>query len=180
MAKAKVYTRTGDKGQTSLIGGKRVSKASARLEAYGTMDELSSYLGLLQTYTDDDSIKLFLENIQRTLFQVCASLATAEKEGEAPRPLAAELVTEMEAEIDRMEGELPPLRSFILTGGCRAAALAQVCRTICRRGERRIISLQEEEMVDSVLLSYVNRLSDYLFVLGRKLNFLAQVPEKLL
>lgn len=185
MAKAKIYTHTGDQGQTSLVGGQRVSKASVRLEAYGTVDELSSSLGLLATYLTDEADVSQIESLQQSLFYVAASLATpslpdnsdAETLRQA-RGLDLSLVENLEAEIDRISEMLPPLRSFILPGGVRGAAVAHVCRTICRRAERHIIALSETAPVDPVLLSFVNRISDYLFVLARKLNFSEGQCEK--
>ena len=178
--KSPVYTRTGDAGQTSLIGGTRVSKTDLRLEAYGTVDELNAQLGLLLTYlTDADKaaadrtadVQLLL-GVQSCLFTVGAALAT-DSTKMAPRPTAIvtpEMVSELEQAIDRIDSQLPPLRLFILPGGGRAAAVAHVCRTVCRRAERRILALAEQADVAPELLAYVNRLSDYLFVLSRKLN----------
>jgi cob(I)alamin adenosyltransferase len=176
MSKAKIYTRTGDEGQTSLIGGKRVSKCSLRLEAYGAVDELNSTLGVLISYLKLPEDVAFLENIQRMLFRIGAILAS-ENTAEMP-PLDEDCVKTLEQEIDRVEGVLPPLRSFILPNGGRAACWAHICRTVCRRAERRIISLNSEAQIDGVLLCYVNRLSDYLFILARKLNFLEDFEEK--
>ena len=181
--KSNVYTRTGDAGQTSLIGGTRVSKTDLRLEAYGTVDELNAQLGLLHTYladpTADESVAAaravdaaLLLRVQSDLFSVGASLAT-DTSKLPPRPTAIitpEMVSELEQAIDRIDSQLPPLRLFILPGGGRAAAVAHVCRTVCRRAERRILALAQQSEVAPELLAYVNRLSDYLFVLSRKLN----------
>lgn len=181
--KSNVYTRTGDAGQTSLIGGTRVSKTDLRLEAYGTVDELNAQLGLLHTYladpTADESVAAtravdaaLLLRVQSDLFSVGASLAT-DTSKLPPRPTAIitpEMVSELEQAIDRIDSQLPPLRLFILPGGGRTAAVAHVCRTVCRRAERRILALAEQADVAPELLAYVNRLSDYLFVLSRKLN----------
>ncbi|MGN0257852.1 MAG: cob(I)yrinic acid a,c-diamide adenosyltransferase [Bacteroides sp.] len=178
--KSPVYTRTGDAGQTSLIGGTRVSKTDLRLEAYGTVDELNAQLGLLLTYlTDADKaaadrtadVQLLL-GVQSCLFTVGAALAT-DSTKMASRPTAIvtpEMVSELEQAIDRIDSQLPPLRLFILPGGGRAAAVAHVCRTVCRRAERRILALAQQSEVAPELLAYVNRLSDYLFVLSRKFN----------
>ena len=178
--KSPVYTRTGDAGQTSLIGGTRVSKTDLRLEAYGTVDALNAQLGLLLTYlTDADKaaadrtadVQLLL-GVQSCLFTVGAALAT-DSTKMASRPTAIvtpEMVSELEQAIDRIDSQLPPLRLFILPGGGRAAAVAHVCRTVCRRAERRILALAQQSEVAPELLAYVNRLSDYLFVLSRKLN----------
>ncbi len=181
MKLTKIYTRTGDAGDTSLVGGVRVPKDSARLEAYGTMDELSSHLGLLDALVDDADIKAQLERIQNTLFNVCTYLATDTTQ--TPIYPSAQLpegsTAFLEQQIDAMNESLPTLDSFVLPGGCQAAAQCHVCRTVCRRAERRIVSigkLDDEQGAD--VLKYVNRLSDYLFVLARKLNFINHTPEK--
>lgn len=174
---AKIYTHTGDKGQTSLVGGKRVSKIHPRLEAYGTVDELSSQLGLLAAMTDDEHHRTFLTDIQNTLFHLSAILATEPESKWQPAPLSADLITSMESEIDAIQELLPPFRAFIIPGGCQAAAQAHVCRTVCRRAERRILAMTESVDVDSAVLEYMNRLSDYLFILARRLNQQAGVEE---
>ncbi len=169
----KIYTRTGDQGQTSLVGGQRVSKTCARLESYGTIDELCSQIGLLITYCKSEHDIQFLTNIQGELFVVGGYLATdnTQKEVRPGNIVTEEMVCALEQEIDAINTTLPPFRCFILPGGCRAAALCHVCRTVCRRAERRILALVEEGAeVDAQVISYVNRLSDYLFVLARKLN----------
>ena len=181
--KSPVYTRTGDAGQTSLIGGTRVSKTDLRLEAYGTVDELNAQLGLLLTYlaspAADESVAEartadaeLLLRVQSCLFSVGAALAT--DTSKLPlRPTAIvtpEMVSELEQAIDRIDSQLPPLRLFILPGGGRTAAVAHVCRTVCRRAERRILALAEQAEIAPELLAYVNRLSDYVFVLLIELN----------
>ena len=169
----KIYTRTGDQGKTSLVGGQRVSKTCARLESYGTIDELCSQIGLLITYCTNEHDIQFLTDIQGQLFVVGGYLATDNSQQDV-RPgniVTEEMVIDLEQEIDAINATLPPFRSFILPGGCRAAAVCHVCRTVCRRAERRILCLVEEGAeVDAQVISYVNRLSDYLFVLARKLN----------
>ncbi len=169
----KIYTRTGDQGQTSLVGGQRVSKTCARLESYGTIDELCSQIGLLITYCTDDHDLQSLTQVQNTLFVVGGYLATDNSQRDV-RPgniVTPDMVTAIETEIDRINATLPPFRCFILPGGCRAAAVCHVCRTVCRRAERRILALCEEGAeVDTQVIAYINRLSDYLFVLARKLN----------
>ncbi|MBR1667313.1 MAG: cob(I)yrinic acid a,c-diamide adenosyltransferase [Bacteroidaceae bacterium] len=175
-----IYTRTGDQGQTSLVGGQRVSKSCARLESYGTIDELCSQIGLLITYCTAPHDSEFLTNIQNTLFVVGGYLATdnSQREVRTGNIVTPDMVTDLEQEIDRINATLPPFRCFILPGGCRAAALAHVCRTVCRRAERRILALCEEgAQVDAQVIAYVNRLSDYLFVLARKLNADEKHPE---
>lgn len=172
-----IYTHTGDKGQTSLVGGTRVSKTHLRLEAYGTVDEFSSHLGLLCAMLTDEHDKQFIINIQQTLFDLSTILATEPESRYQPKPLAASLITEIENEIDQIQATLPQLRAFIIPGGTQASAQAHVCRTVCRRAERRILSLAETVSVDDILLQYINRLSDYLFVLARKANHSAGVEE---
>lgn len=167
----KVYTKTGDKGQTSLVGGQRVSKCCERLESYGTVDELNSHIGVLITYCNDD--KDFLVDVQGKLFVVGGYLATdnSQREIRQGNVVTTEMVEEVEHEIDRLQELLPPLKSFILPGGSRAASYAHVCRTVCRRAERCILRLAETGAeVDDNVTAYINRLSDYFFVLARKLN----------
>ncbi len=176
----KVYTKTGDKGQTSLVGGQRVSKCCARLESYGTIDELNSHIGVLITYCTDQQDAEFLTDVQSKLFIVGGYLATDNTQRDI-RPgniVTPEMVGEVEQQIDRIDAIIPPLKLFILPGGCRAASYCHVCRTVCRRAERRILALIEEGAeVDENVTSYVNRLSDYFFVLARKLNVDENHPE---
>lgn len=176
----KVYTKTGDKGQTSLVGGLRVSKCCARLESYGTIDELNSHIGVLITYCQDNKDIDFLTDIQSKLFIVGGYLATdnSQTEVRTGNIITTEMVGEVEAQIDAIDAILPPLKLFILPGGCRAASYCHVCRTVCRRAERRILALIEEgAQVDENVTAYVNRLSDYFFVLARKLNIDENHPE---
>ena len=176
----KVYTRTGDKGTTSLVGGQKISKASARLDAYGTIDELSSHLGLLAALlVDDDPIRQIICRIQNNLFNVGTHLAT--DQSTTPLYPSAQLpdgeVDFLEQQIDAINDELPLCTGFILPGGSTAAAQAHVCRTVCRRAERRIVELSTTEKIGEEVLRYVNRLSDYLFVLAKKINFNKGVSE---
>ena len=177
----KVYTKGGDKGQTSLVGGKRVSKSSVRLEAYGTIDELSSHLGLLASWLPEGHEKQLVERIQNNLFNVCTNLAT--DQSQTPLYPSAHLavgeIELLEQEVDAIMDELPERQGFILPGGVQEAAQAHVCRTVCRRAERRIVALSEEAIVSPEVQQYVNRLSDYLFVLAKKLNFMAGKQEKI-
>lgn len=172
MKKSLIYTRTGDSGKTSLVGGVRVPKTHARLEAYGTVDELNSFLGMLVSRLSNNEDKDFVQWVQNSLFVVGGYLATdGEKTGLWPSGIVtSEQVARVEAEIDRLDSLLPPLKAFVLPGGDEAAALCHVCRTVCRRAERRILALAEEVHVAEELLAYMNRLSDYLFVLSRKIN----------
>jgi cob(I)alamin adenosyltransferase len=174
----KIYTRTGDSGDTSLYGGTRVSKADSRVDAYGEVDELNAWLGIVRASDLDGDIDEALLEIQRDLFALGAQLADpAEKLGsQVPKAVITDAeVTRLEQLIDRLETELPPLRRFILAGGTPAGAALHLSRTVCRRAERRIVALQPA--VNSVLVRYVNRLSDLLFVLGRVVNQRAGVSE---
>ena len=166
MGKAVIYTGTGDSGETSLIGNIRVRKNHPRVEAYGTLDELNAHLGLLCAALEDCTIKVFIEQIENDIITLGSYLAN-DKECECT--IGAKEIEAIEKAIDSLEAELPPLRQFILPGGNEAAARAGVCRTVCRRAERRIVSLQDECAVDSKAIIFVNRLSDYLFLLQRKL-----------
>lgn len=177
--KSLVYTRSGDAGKTSLIGGTRVAKTDIRLEAYGTVDELSAQLGLLATYLTQPQDQQMVMSIQHRLFAVGAYLATDPLSGVSlpQAKISTEMIAEIEQEIDRIDAQLPPLKRFVLPGGCRAAAVAHVCRTVCRRCERRILSLAEMQKIEVNLTAYINRISDYLFVLSRKLNIDAKKEE---
>ncbi len=172
MKKSLIYTKTGDQGTTSLVGGTRVSKTDIRLEAYGTVDELNAQLGLLVTYLTDDQDRAFVRAVQHRLFAVGSHLATDREK--TPLSAAGIITTEdvesVEREIDHIDAALPSLTAFVLPGGNRAAACCHVCRTVCRRAERRILALAEKAEVAPQLLAYINRLSDYLFILSRKMN----------
>ena len=175
----RVYTKTGDKGETSIVGGIRVKKSCERLEAYGTVDQLSSQLGLLASLLPDGEDKSLIIRIQTNLFNVCTNLAT--DQSQTPLYDSAKLadgeIELLEQEVDRIMKLLPERQGFILPGGCQAAAQAHVCRTVCRRAERRIVALSEVAQISPETLQYVNRLSDYLFVLAKKINFNAGVSE---
>lgn len=175
----KVYTRTGDKGETSIVGGIRMSKSSQRLEAYGTVDELNSHLGLLVALMPEGDERQMVVRIQKILFTVCTNLAT--DQSQTPLYDSARLpegeITLLEQEVDRMMRLLPERQGFILPGGTQAAAQAHVCRTVCRRAERRIVALTEVAEVSPEVQQYINRLSDYLFVLAKIINFNAGVSE---
>ncbi len=176
---AKVYTKTGDDGTTGLIGGSRVKKFDNRLEAYGTIDELNSAIGVVGAYIDDSHDLEIIANIQDRLFVIGSHLATDESSQELKVQLPCEEsdVLMLENEIDIIVTELPPLNHFVLPGGCKAAAHAQLARTICRRAERRIVEMADMIEIDNQLIKYVNRLSDYLFVMARKLNVQESCPE---
>ena len=171
MKKSHLYTRTGDAGMTSLVGGQRVLKTHARLEAYGTVDELNSQLGVLLTYLDNSEDREVILSIQNQLFVICSELATADEDLRAQRSNVTRADVEwMEHAIDIAEEGQGTWRGFILPGGTRGAAVAHVCRTVCRRAERRIHALAQEAEVNPLLLAYINRLSDYLFALAKKIN----------
>lgn len=175
--RVKIYTRTGDGGETSLLSGGRVAKDHPRIEAYGTLDELNSLLGLLLTEPVPEAAAAELERVQSALFSMGAALADAE--GRFARDSSEWAAGPIERWIDGMEGELEKLKSFILPGGCRAAAIAHVARTVCRRAERCATAAGREPggIPDGVLV-YLNRLSDGLFVLSRWLNARAGVAER--
>jgi cob(I)alamin adenosyltransferase len=179
MKKSMIYTRTGDKGTTSLVGGVRVAKTHVRLEAYGTVDELSSYLGLLLTYlTENDDLRL-VTFVQHKLFCVGSYLATDQTQ--TALRIESQIhdadIQRLEQAIDEIDSQLPPMRGFILPGGSRGAAVCHICRTICRRTERQILRLHESVPVDPKVTTFINRLSDYLFILARKINKLTEIDE---
>lgn len=174
----KIYTKTGDVGETGLFGGRRISKAALRIEAYGTLDELNAFVGLLQSQCSDEDIQVVIRQIQDRLFTMGSSLAAdpGQEHGLLP-DVQEEDVQLLEREIDRMESRLAPLQHFILPGGHRDAALCHVLRTVCRRAERRCVELQETEAVDALIIKYLNRLSDYFFVLSRYVSQLRGAEE---
>lgn len=169
MGKSALYTRGGDKGTTSLVGGQRVSKGHLRLESYGTIDELNSFLGLLITETEEQKIVDILQFVQHKLFAVGSYLATDTTitELKTASRITNENILRIEQAIDEIDSRLPKMKGFILPGGCRSASLAHICRTICRRAERLMCRLTETTKIDDTALSFVNRLSDLLFVIAR-------------
>lgn len=174
----KIYTKTGDKGETSLFGGTRVSKDHIRIEAYGTVDELNACIGLIRDYLDADDLDLITE-IQNRLFNIGSILAT-EKETSFPIPeLKIEHIELLEQWMDKTDEGLPKLTNFILPGGHPSVAHCHLARTVCRRSERRVISLSESAEIPDNLVKYLNRLSDFLFILARKLTISNQVEELL-
>lgn len=174
----KIYTKTGDAGETSFFDNTRVSKADARVDAYGEVDELNACLGAARAAGLDPELSTMLEEIQKELFAVGARLADPAHRI-ASRVTKADIidaqVARLEATIDRLEAELPPLRRFILPGGVQGGALLHLARTVCRRAERRIVALASP--ADSIVVVYLNRLSDLLFVMARAANHRAGVPE---
>ena len=171
----KIYTKTGDLGETSLFGGTRVAKDDARIEAYGTVDELSSFLGVARASQIPAEVDAVLEQVQRDLFDVGAHLASPGTSRFAG--VDAQRIAELEQGIDAMERELAPLTNFILPGGSLAAAHLHVARTVCRRAERRVVSLRDESPATRSTIAYLNRLSDYLFVAARFANKRAGVAD---
>ena len=173
----KIYTKTGDRGSTSLLGGTKVSKAEIRIEAYGTVDELNAHIGLLKdvlTNVDRDQ----LVGIQECLFIIGAELASDPNKNKAKIPELEEAdIVVLEEAIDQMETELEPLRSFVLPGGHLSVSYCHIARAVCRRAERAIIRLSEVSEVEGLIIQYVNRLSDYLFVLSRKVAKDLNAPE---
>ncbi len=171
---SKIYTRTGDDGTTGLGDGTRVPKDSARVEAYGTVDELNSVVGLLLCETFGDELHAALARIQHSLFDLGGELCIPGRS-----VITDAQVTEMEDLLDRLNADLAPLKEFILPGGTRAAALCHLARTVCRRAERRVYTLSRSEPVSPVSLKYLNRLSDLLFVMARALNQAGGAPDVL-
>ena len=179
MGSVKIYTKTGDAGETGLFDGARVLKSDSRVEAYGDVDELNAWLGLVRAHAPEDDLDAMLDMLQRDLFAVGAALADPRRRIATrvdKAVVTSEDVGRLEGWIDRLDAGLPPLRRFVLAGGAPAGALLHVARTVCRRAERRIVSLGAPA-VDPVVLAYVNRVSDLLFVMARTINARAGVPE---
>lgn len=193
--KSKLYTRTGDKGTTSLVDGSRIKKNSLRLEAYGTIDELSSALGTISSDAKcNEEVKGQVKEIQNELFNVGSYLATPSPKVEESdvysegfiddgnpsincRSLDAAKLQTLESWIDTLDEQTPKIQAFVLPGGCELASKAHVARTVCRRAERRIVDLTEKEYVDPRVVEYINRLSDYLFIVARYFNFMQGEQE---
>ncbi len=175
----KLYTKTGDKGLTGLIGGTRIQKNDIRIETYGTVDELNSFIGLLTTYSISEKDKIFLRSIQNNLFTIGSYLATDTTKVKLSEEavLKKDCIKLIENEIDRLDANLPALSSFILPGGSQTGALSHVCRTISRRTERRLFDMNELYNIDNQVLIYFNRLSDYFFALSRQLTLENGVEE---
>lgn len=176
----RIYTKTGDKGQTALIGGRKVSKAHGRIEAYGTVDELNAFLGLARDQIINQGSRAALLEIQNRLFVIGSTLATeTEKETKMELPsLEPGDISFLETAIDTMDEKLPPMRNFILPGGSTAISTLHIARTVCRRAERNIVALREQgENLEELVLIYLNRLSDYLFMLARYTAMEAGIEE---
>lgn len=167
----KIYTKTGDKGQTSLLGGTRVPKHHIRIEAYGTVDELNSHIGLVRDQNIDEHSKKILLEIQDRLFTIGSTLASDPEKSKVKIPeIKEEDVVLLEKEIDCMNEVLPEMKSFVLPGGHPIVSYCHITRCVCRRAERAIIALSEESFVPELVIKYLNRLSDYLFILSRKFS----------
>ncbi len=179
MKKSIVYTKTGDKGTTALIGGTRVKKHNRRLDAYGTVDELNSFVGMLRSYDIDQHTKDVIITIQNELFIIGAYLATDSSRSDLRDKLDCDekKIEMLEREMDEMESKLPPLRNFVLPGGHPLVTYSHICRTVCRRVERIVSELAEETEINGWVLRYVNRLSDYFFVLSRFMTDYFNVEE---
>lgn len=181
--KARIYTKTGDEGQTSLVGGSRVSKTEPRLVAYGTLDELNSLLGVIRVHVKSAGIKeilidTHLQNVQNNLFNIGSRLACEDQVISRHLPnLSADALSILESDMDRWEAALPPLKEFILPGGSLPSAHAHVARTVCRRAERQVLRLRAFMTVEDAHAVYLNRLSDWLFLLARQLNHLVAVKD---
>lgn len=177
--KSNLYTRTGDRGMTSLVDGSRAAKDSKRIESYGEIDELSSVIGMLVSdHSCPEEIRDDLQHVQHLMFEIGGYLATPVREGETPQ------LEWLDAEIERLEGWIdsldertPKIRSFILPGGSEVSGKCHLARTVCRRAERHIIALSRESYVDPKVISYINRLSDYLFIAARYLNFITGIED---
>ena len=174
----KIYTKKGDSGHTSLIDGQIVNKHNLFVDAYGTVDELNSFLGLLKDYIKDEKIKDILNNIQPKLFSIGSILASGKNQNMLEKvKIEKRDVKYIEFHIDSMNNELPELKNFIIPGGHKISSYSHVCRSICRRAERRISELNNEQSVDPNILSYINRLSDFFFVLSRYLMYWDKIEE---
>ena len=166
----RIYTKTGDTGETSLFGGARVPKSHLRVEAYGTVDELNSYIGLLRDLIETPQYKAVLKEVQDRLFTVGSVLASDPAKQMMTPDLKNEDIQLLENQIDEMEMALPALKNFILPGGHSTVSFCNIARTVCRRAERLTVALDSIEKIDPLSIKYLNRLSDYLFVLGRKVG----------
>jgi len=173
-----IYTKSGDNGTTGLVGGTRISKDDIRLEAYGSIDELNAFIGILCTENIEPHDNAFIQKIQHQLFKIGSYLATDQSATELkfPVPATDEMIQAIESEIDNIVSLLPELHRFIVPGGNRTAAICHICRTVCRRTERNVVKVSKAFLVHQNIICFLNRLSDYFFVLGRK-SCLSDGPE---
>ncbi|MBN2490829.1 MAG: cob(I)yrinic acid a,c-diamide adenosyltransferase [Planctomycetes bacterium] len=172
-----IYTRTGDRGETSLVGGGRVPKDAARVEAYGTVDETNAWIGAARAFVGDRALEEALEFLQHRLFNCSSNLATPAATKRVPPRIEEADIAFLERAIDRFEGATGKLTAFVLPGGSRAAAFLHVARTVCRRAERRVVGLGADEPVDPLVLAFLNRASDFLFAAARYSNHLEGRPD---
>ncbi len=173
----KIYTKSGDKGKTSLLSGERVKKSDIRINAYGTVDELNSFIGFLNTLELGEQHKIFLKQIQNKLFNLGSVLAVRKNVSFNIPTITENDITLIENEIDKLNEELPPLKDFIIPGGDTVSAQCHICRSICRRAERLVVEIDEKEPVNDLIVKFLNRLSDYFFVLSRKNLFEKNLAE---
>ena len=173
----KIYTKKGDKGETSLIGGVRVKKSNVRIHAYGTVDELNSVVGIVRDSTNESTIRKQLLEIQNQLFVIGSHLASAPSSKMQIPDINIKEITQLELYIDEMNTSLPELKTFILPGGNISSSYCHLARTVCRRAERWVIEVSEEETVDPLIIAYLNRLSDYFFVLCRRISLINDAEE---
>ncbi len=173
----KIYTKTGDKGKTSLLSGEKVKKHNIRLNAYGSVDELNSFTGYLISLNINKKHKEFLTDVQHKLFNLGALLAVKKDVSFRIPEVTDKDIQALETEIDRLNKEIPPLKEFILPGGSVETAQCHICRSVCRRAERTVSKLYEKEKIQELLLIYLNRLSDYFFVLARKISQEKEIKE---
>jgi cob(I)alamin adenosyltransferase len=176
----KIYTKTGDKGETGLFGGARISKGSERIDAYGTVDELNSFIGLAVVEVKDESVKTLLKKIQNQLFTVGADLSSPSSVDETKKNVLRvpkEFYDEAENSIDFYEEKLDELQNFIIPGGSKSASLLHICRTIVRRAERKVVALNSLEQINGNIVIFLNRLSDLFFVLSRYENKISNHPD---
>lgn len=174
----KIYTKKGDSGETSLFGGDRVSKSTERIEAYGTVDEINSYIGLAASYDLSKKSSGYLRKIQELLFTLGADLATPPSANARIKRIGEQDIQFLEEAIDEMEQELNPLKNFILPGGSRAGATLHVSRTVCRRAERKTVACKKVDDISDECIKFLNRLSDFLFVIARYVNKEADIREE--
>lgn len=177
MVNMKIYTRHGDYSETSVIGGKKIAKDDAYIDAIGCIDELNSVIGIIISFSDDNELKEHLIKIQRTLFVIGSDLAAPVEEKTGTIRLSANKVSEIETLIDNINNELPKIETFILPGGNKLASLLHFARAVCRKSERSVVTLSKRNKINEIILSYLNRLSALLFVLARRINQKKKVQE---